>query len=742
MSPSTTNLTAREERADAVIAAYCKAVEEGQPPDQTAFLASHPDVAPELKAFFADQARFHAVAQHLAPPAPPAVGTAVKYLGDYELLEIIAQGGMGVVYKARQTSLKRMVALKMILAGHFASPEAVQRFRTEAEAAAKLDHPHIVPIYEVGAFDGQHYFTMKLIDGNSLAVWRGQAPTKEEIRRRMPLLVTVAQAVHHAHQRGILHRDLKPANILVDREGKPHVTDFGLAKQFGGTAQTQTADSITHTGAILGTPSYMAPEQASGSKDVTTLADVYSLGAILYEALTGRPPFQGANVFDLLQQVVEVAPLPPSNLNPAVDRDLEAVCLKCLAKEPGQRYATAAALAEDLTHWLAGEPLSVQPPSAARLAWQWLGRNIKAAAWLVLLSIAAGALPMVTIVIFAGGFVLTQATKSVLQLPGENTSSLAYVNWRDVMGFLQNPWWYPLHLVTMALPFLFGLLATRLVRTRSAWGDLNTGLGAGLIAGLTAFVIGIAPAMVLALTTVPQLLDLHDVCEGSFHTDPVVGPPLHPADRLYARYPGLRQIPTHERGGTLFAKLLGEQVFGTVTAIWVGAVLSLLIYVTVTIYQCLVAGWLWRRGGSWWTITLIYLECTAPFLLFLWTGWGNWWGVTDPMAFHICLVLGLWACLAWLMHYYGLPVQRRWPLYVSLLCPGVAVDTLLRSVGADEHAGTMPAVSAGWALSALFVTVLLWEWRRKDRRHQKPLAATHEQATTVAYEGATPPPPV
>ena len=303
----------------------------------------------------------------MSETAKSALGT-IRYLGDYELIEEIARGGMGVVFRARQASLNRTVAVKMILAGQLADQADVRRFHLEAEAAANLDHPGIVPIYEVGQHEGQHYFSMGFVEGQSLAQKIAQGPLSA--RDAAEMVRMVAEAVQYAHEHGVIHRDLKPANVLLDRQGNPRITDFGLAKT------VRDDRGLTATGQVMGTPSYMPPEQASGRTDgISPPADVYALGAILYCLLTGRPPFQASSPMDTLLQVLETEPVPPRQLNVAVPRDLETIALKCLQKDPKRRYGTARELAEDLDRFLNGRPILARPVGPAQRLVRWCRRN-------------------------------------------------------------------------------------------------------------------------------------------------------------------------------------------------------------------------------------------------------------------------------------------------------------------------------------------------------------------------------
>ena len=354
----------RDDRLAIVLDALLKQQAAGASVDFADVGRQHPDLVDEIKQLLAVGQMIDFVKSsptktttlpNAGPSAPNNFIQLPSTFGDYELLAEIGRGGMGIVYKAWDKKLQRHVALKMILRGVHATAADLGRFRSEAQAAGGLTHPNIVPIYQVGEQNGQAYFCMKFVEGKTLAGVMADKPMHP--REAAQHMIAIARAVQHAHDKGILHRDLKPSNILIDDNQQPLVTDFGLAKRVEG------GESLTGTGAIVGTPSYMAPEQAEGTKTPTPSSDVYSLGAILYELLTGRPPFLAASAVETLLLVRSEEPVRPRALNPQIDVDLEFICRKCLEKSPEHRYASAAKLADDLEAFLHGEPVSARSSS-------------------------------------------------------------------------------------------------------------------------------------------------------------------------------------------------------------------------------------------------------------------------------------------------------------------------------------------------------------------------------------------
>src|SRR5438874_177014 len=353
----------------------------------------------------------NAFGERVPPPRTPRPAKMLGDLGDYEVLEEIGRGGQGVVYRAHQKSLNRIVALKVIGLGPWTTETHLKRFRREAEAAASLEHPGIVPIHEVGEREGQCYFSMKFVEGGQLDEVFKHEPLS--IRRAVELVAKVARTVHYAHEHGILHRDIKPGNILLDQHGEPHLTDFGLARL------VEADSTVTGTLDVLGTPSYMAPEQAAGNNtEISRNTDVYGLGAVLYQLLTGHPPFAGGTTYETVKLLLETEPRPPRQLNPKVDRDLSTICLKCLDKDPQCRYSSALALAEDLEHWLKHEPIRAKPSGFFTHARKWVRRNPSTTVLVtLLLALAAGL--SVTIWNNKPAVIIP---KSVAVLPFENLS--------------------------------------------------------------------------------------------------------------------------------------------------------------------------------------------------------------------------------------------------------------------------------------------------------------------------------
>src|SRR6266568_157444 len=361
------------------------------------------------------------------PASPmPATARRPKMLGDfgdYELLEEIGRGGQGVVYRARQKSLNRTVALKVIGLGHWATEAHLKRFRREAESAASLEHPCIVPIHEVGERDGSCYFSMKFIEGGQLDEVVKNEPMP--VRRAVELINKVARTVHYAHEHHILHRDIKPGNILLDRQGEPHLTDFGLARL------VETESTVTRTMEVLGTPSYMAPEQAVGNNAVvTSTTDIYGLGAVLYQLVTAHPPFAGGTTFETIRLVLDTEPRQPRLLNPKIDRDLNTICLKCLEKDPKRRYASALALAEDLERWLKHEPIRARRTGLFTRGRKWLRRNP---------SIAVMAAMLLVLAVPLGVMIWkTESERSTLSNPAPPEKSIAVLPFSNLSKEQEN----------------------------------------------------------------------------------------------------------------------------------------------------------------------------------------------------------------------------------------------------------------------------------------------------------------
>ncbi|MCA9131338.1 MAG: serine/threonine protein kinase, partial [Planctomycetales bacterium] len=566
----------------------------------------------------------------------PNVETPRKAFGEYELLEEIARGGMGVVYRARHLRLNRITALKMVLSGRFSSDEEIRRFHIEAESAASLDHPGIVPVYEIGDVDGQAFFAMKFIPGGSLAEHIAelcQAPQKA-----MQILSKVARAVHHAHQRGVLHRDLKPANILLDEGHEPRVTDLGLAKNTKGDSQ------LTNTGAVMGTPSYMAPEQAAGGS-VTTAADVYSLGAIMYQLLTGTPPHKGESAMETVMRVVAGPPDPPSRVRRDVDRNLEAICMKCLAYTPESRYGSALELATDLEAWAAGKPISVREPSlwARTKRWCYENSRILYTAFIVLTGI------LFTAPIAVAMFLVPDAWHRDVysQFPEADTPWL--FSWQ-----VDIPDWLAAGSIFLLNIFLYpslGLLTAILAKTQSLRHALATGVA-------TAIILSVLISLLVGWIPLAGVLSNESsrVIEGLGKAVWLQEGESADAARqeALALFSGLDEIPVEKRAELVANRVAGDQFAKAISTMLLLILLVLLLSVPVVIGTA-IAHVLLRRGNH--------------FVFFLIRYFIAWWSV---FMFAICMI-GMFATGVRLN---GEPVSES-PLIATILLPIAAATAYL-----------------------------------------------------------------
>ena len=465
----------------------------------------------------------------------------ISEIGDYQLIAEIARGGMGVVYKAHHKKLNRIAAVKMILSGRFSSPDALQRFHVEAEAAARLDHPGIVPIFEIGEQDGRAFFAMKYVEGGSLAERIDQF--RADPKRAMKMLSQVARAVNHAHQRGILHRDLKPANILIDDDNNPLVTDLGLAKN------TADDSNLTYAGAILGSPSYMPPEQAEGQQAVTTAADVYAIGAIMYELLTGQPPHKGDSPMATVMKVITETPVPPRQRDAKIDPELELICLKCLERDPEARYSSAASLATDLESWLSGDPISIKPPSLGLQMARWM-RQHRRAVYVAFAAMIAIAFTFPFIATFFGGG--TDLGEVYQHFPDDQRP------WFFSFTALPN-WIAPISMAVLILIVWPSIGLWNAIVTRPT--TVGSAVDAGLLTSAlcAAIVFGLLGWLVIVLNT-GSLSDKHLRALGEAVWVPENTTREKAAQAALKSIEGLENIPEHHRAEIFADRIIADQV--------------------------------------------------------------------------------------------------------------------------------------------------------------------------------------
>lgn len=526
----------------------------------------------------------------------PFKASPLQRFGDYELIEEIARGGMGVVYKARHVNLNRVVALKMILSGQFASADDVRRFYQEAEAAANLDHSGIVPIYEIGEHEGHHFFSMKFIEGGSLAEQLPQL--RESPRVAIQLLADVARAVHYAHQRGILHRDLKPANILLDETGRPLVSDLGLAKQI------QSDSNLTQTGAIVGTPAYMPPEQAAAKKEITTAADIYSIGAMLYEVLTGKLPHQGETPVATLMQVLEADIVPPREIDRRIDRSLALICMKCLQRDPNQRYSSAAALAEDLESWLQGRLVSVRPPTFTSSIGELLRTNLRTAAGAAVIGLIAG-------ICFAYCFSQVHSEEEIvanpplkiyqaLPAPIPLGRSLVFVKEAGInagKGILST-------LGLMASGICAGLFIAVFTRPKPGGEAFSLGLVSALFMSIALFTLDLGFGAVAA-SHEPTRRTVALLTDAALGTEKQA---MAAQEQLLREYPGLDGMAEADRGNTLAYRVYYDGIYQAPAKMLLAMFMSVVLCMVPCITGTTFASKVMHEGNKRWQTAVLYFE--------------------------------------------------------------------------------------------------------------------------------------
>ena len=546
-----------------------------------------------------------------------------KDFGDYILLEELARGGMGIVYRARHKELNRIVAIKMIISGEYSSDLDVQRFQLEAKAAAQLDHPGIVPIYEINSHQGKPYFAMKLVEGGSLAENRKRF--EDDPRKTAQLVASAARAVHHAHQRGILHRDIKPANILLDEDDQPLLTDLGLAKLSTGES------NLTQTGAVLGTPSYMPPEQAKSSESITTAADIYSLGAILYELLTGKPPHRGSTAMETMLQVIGDPVVPVREVNSQVDRNLELICMKCLQKDPDSRYGSADDVADDLESWLVGDPISIKPANVFTRAAQWIRHN-QSIMYVVMLLLASMTFTLPLAFSILGGL------DNVTTLYGQTEDDPIPL----LYSFSQLPTWVSIVGgvgVFLLWPFT-GALITIVTRPKSWWKAARNGaVVAGIICLFMLLLIGWVPFAIASQVTTNDLMKT--LATDVWHDAEASGGTLKTKEKLIEKYPVLADVPDAGKPNVLSNRAIADGVA-------MGPAIMLALFITTLIFGAVIAQLLLSRRQRWWIFAPRYVA--AWFATFMTLGMiGAVIGGSDRNL----LMIGMPALVAFL-------IIRRW----------------------------------------------------------------------------------